>query len=105
MREFPCSGCGACCRRVADAVRLIGIHPEGHPLHFPYQWDESGRCLMLTEDNRCSVYENRPIICDIKRYATLMGIELEDFYRQNISACNSLMESEGLPLSLRIIEL
>ena len=39
--DFPCDKCGACCR-VID-------------------------CVFLTKENKCSIYGNRPFICDTKK--------------------------------------
>jgi Fe-S-cluster containining protein len=67
---------------------------------FPYQAKEDGSCEMLVDD-RCSVYENRPTICNIesmqKIYEKTQGISKEDYYTLNISICNALIKEQGLP--------
>jgi uncharacterized protein len=75
--DVPCGDCCACC----STSHFVHIGPEeldtlervprellfpapglpaGHVL-LPY--DECGRCPMLAEDGRCSVYEHRPLTC------------------------------------------
>jgi len=101
---FPCSGCGACCRRINKAVGNLGIEniEKDNELYFPYKWDDTGRCEMLTDDNRCSVYENRPLICNIDKLLSLIDIPKEQFYAMNIAACNTMMDEDNLPLKYRI---
>ncbi len=100
---FPCSGCGACCRRVDKAVKNFGIESEeGDDFYFPYKWDDTGRCEMLTDDNKCSVYENRPLICNIDKMLSLTDMSKDKFYAINIEACNAMMDEDNLPLKYRI---
>ena len=50
-----CRGCGACCRSAAGLISL------------PEYWDEEKKkCIYLTEENLCEIYEDRPDICRIK---------------------------------------
>lgn len=98
--KFPCSGCGACCKRVELAVRQYQhIDPE---FIFPYGWDESGKCDQLGEDNRCLVYENRPIMCNIDQFCNARGLDKKEFYKVNIEACNELMDEQNIDKKLRI---
>lgn len=57
---------------------------------------------MLGPGNKCMVYHKRPLICNVERYADYIGADREQFFRINISACNSLMEQDDLPSHLRI---
>jgi len=101
---FPCSGCGACCHRINKTVENLGIEniDSGNDLYFPYKWDNTGRCEMLTDDNRCSVYETRPLICNVDKLLSLIDIPKEQFYAMNIAACNTMMDEDNLPLKYRI---
>ena len=36
---------------------------------FPYKTLEDGSCEKLTEDGLCSVYEDRPVMCNVKLMA------------------------------------
>lgn len=101
---FPCSGCGSCCRRINKAVENLGLEniDKDNELYFPYKWDETGRCEMLTDDNKCLVYENRPLLCNIDKFLSIIDITKEDFYAMNIVACNIMMDEDNLPLKYRI---
>ena len=71
-------------------------------LYFPYKADNKGRCEMLTDDNKCSVYEGRPLICNIDKLQPIMGIPKKQYYAMNVAACNTMMDGDGLPLKYRI---
>jgi len=49
--SFECSGCGACCKILPKLVA-------------PWLVGENGACKHL-KDNKCSIYEDRPIECRI----------------------------------------
>jgi Fe-S-cluster containining protein len=102
MNKFPCSSCGACCRRIKFAVEHFKAKNEKDPLYFPYKWDEKGVCENLTEDNQCKVYENRPLICNVEKYAEFAKLDKDNFYRSNILACNYMMDMDNVPLHFRI---
>jgi Fe-S-cluster containining protein len=101
---YPCSGCGACCRRVNKGIKNIGMNntDKNNLLYFPYKWDESGRCEMLTEDNKCSIYEDRPLVCNVDKLLSLIEIPKEQFYEINVSSCNEMMDEDELPIKYRI---
>lgn len=97
--KFQCSGCGACCRRIKDAV-AHSAHITA--LKFPYNWDESGKCEMLLEDNTCMVYENRPLLCNVEKVAELMGYDKEEFYKQNYRACLTMQDIDQVDDKYRL---
>ena len=101
---FPCSGCGACCHRINKAIDSLGEEAfnKNSELYFPYNWDNNGRCEMLTDDNKCSVYKDRPLICNIDKFLLLIDIPKKQFYDINISACNAMMDEDNIPLTFRI---
>jgi Fe-S-cluster containining protein len=90
---FPCTQCGCCCRRVG-ALKKIGVE-------FPYNVDKNGVCEMLN-DNKWQVYENRPTICNIEKYAEQNGIDKELFFQLNIEKCNLMMDEDNIKLKYRI---
>jgi len=98
MRDFPCTNCGKCCELVGEVIANKDLYD---PLtlslieKFPYKIREDGSCEMLV-DGLCSVYSDRPLLCNIKAMAKLKGIPLEDYYRQAAKACNTLIEKFGL---------
>lgn len=80
MGAFACSGCGACCRRVA-ALRL----------NWPVKQD--GSCVHLTDDDRCAIYETRPLICRVDE-ARPHGMSVEAWHKVNTEACEQLKKEE-----------
>lgn len=98
--KFACSGCGSCCSRVGEALSHL------RPLGFPYNANEDGSCEMLTEDKKCSVYENRPLVCRIDRmynkYHKKTGKSRKEMYREEAIICNKFQEKDGIDKSFRI---
>lgn len=108
--SYPCTGCGLCCRMAGRAVdsakQLLAMGRENdNPFvkevaEFPYNYDATGRCEMLNDDNTCKVYDTRPDICSIdrtwKKYREGQH-PLEESYRQNIEACNELIRKFNYP--------
>ena len=71
MKNFPCDKCGACCRAVG--------------------------CGLLTDTNRCSIYDRRPTICNVERgwkehFSANMPID--EFIKMNVEACVELRKRE-----------
>jgi uncharacterized protein len=100
MKEYPCTSCGACCRRIDKIVE--GFNKlDKLELNFPYKWDETGRCEKLVGD-LCSVYEDRPLICNIEKVAAYFDLSRVEFFIENIKVCNRLMDEEGLDEKFRI---
>ena len=66
--EFFCSRCAACCQKV--------------------------NCEYLTEENLCSIYDHRPIMCNIEKMFKLIGgdlvIKKEDFFKLQSEFCKFL---------------
>jgi Fe-S-cluster containining protein len=67
MSSGRCKVCGLCCRYIA-----ADIEEGSNNTWLAYHgiiWNKHGkafipcRCLMLTEDNLCSIYEDRPQNC------------------------------------------
>lgn len=67
---------------------------------FPYV-THAGVCEKLV-DNKCSVYEYRPTLCDITKVATLRGFDLPTYYRLNATLCNSWIQLNKLDKSFLI---
>lgn len=85
--SFNCTGCGLCCLHVDRAAEMAKINID---LDFPYTWDANGRCEKLDENHKCTVYENRPLLCNVERFAEVYGWNKEEFYRINEKACKDL---------------
>lgn len=100
--KFPCAGCGICCTKVdvlVDAVNNGALKKED----FPHDCDDTGRCEMLGEDNKCKVYDKRPLLCNIEAmfdhedFERLMGVKKgkkKDYYLENAQMCNTWMKEE-----------
>lgn len=105
---FPCTGCGACCRKVglmvshARAVEYedgtIGRLVQG----FPFQYNEDGACEMLV-DGKCSVYKDRPLICRVDDLGVKLRLNQVEWYKENIESCHELMAEEGILEKYKII--
>lgn len=83
--KFPCSKCGACCRKIG----LLAPELEG----------PNGVCKYLSEDNLCTIYPDRPIFCNVdKFYDKYMSDKMsrEDFYNLNLAECKKLQEDDKI---------
>ena len=101
MMDFPCTSCGECCKNIGSGFEKtlktdVPLAIKDLIEQFPYKLDENGACSMLNEDNSCSVYDNRPIICNIKLAAKLLHIDEYTWFKQNADACNDLIRSANL---------
>jgi Fe-S-cluster containining protein len=92
---YPCTRCGCCCKRIGGIV-------EAADVDFPYEIRDDGSCSMLSADNLCMVYDDRPLICNMDKFIEVNGINKETFYKANIAVCNSMMDADGVPESFRI---
>jgi len=81
---FPCTRCGACCRRVGQSP--MTKHLAG----------ADGRCVHLTTDNACAIYDSRPDICRVDLMLDRMGFDPIDGYRATAELCNQWMRDDGM---------
>lgn len=59
-----------------------------------------GACKFLTDDNRCSIYDHRPMICntDMIWNSFFRGrVTREEFDRMNENSCRELRDAEKRP--------
>ena len=99
---FPCTGCGCCCKRVDKGVANIRQLTDDPIFDFPYQWDEVGKCEKLGDDNKCVIYEERPLVCRIDDLMKVVGLNKEEYYRLTANACNKMMQEDNIDISLRV---
>lgn len=99
--KFPCTECGLCCVRIKEIVEKNDVTNPEHPFYFPYTWDENGACDKL-DGNKCSIYEDRPIICNVDKVAEFIGESKEEFYPKVIESCNEEMDKAGIDKKFRI---
>ncbi len=81
---FECDKCGCCCRHL-DKSELYKELDRG-----------DGICRYL-EGNICSIYETRPILCQIDLSYDLyfrQYLDREQYYRLNKAACQKLKKEE-----------
>lgn len=98
---FGCTGCGACCSRVGlniDKLKSFGFPYETKP--------NSNKCEKLTDDNKCSVYNNRPDVCNIdtmyyKEYSKL-GKTKKEMFKMEATICNKFQVEDGIDESFRV---
>lgn len=68
---------------------------------FPYKTIE-GVCKKLV-DNRCTVYENRPIICNIEKTKEYFpDLTQDEYIKINVDFCNTLQEKFQIPKKYRV---
>ena len=105
--SFPCTGCGGCCRLIGNILKQD--LSEAHPVFkyaietFPFAADENGACEKL-EGNKCSVYLDRPLLCNVDLLGSLIHPNKEEWYAKNAEACNTIIDSFGLEPSYKISE-
>ena len=101
--DFPCSSCGLCCKYVGLAL----AKPNPDPLiqllidKFPFETDSSGTCEMFV-DGQCSVYDDRPLLCNVKMGGVYLGIEQKTWYSMLAMGCNELIDQYGLDSSYKL---
>lgn len=107
-KTFPCSGCGGCCRLIGKMRANVEACPpelREEIKNFPYATDEEGVCSQLDEKNRCKVYRDRPVLCNINRLFLKYyqgKLTLRKFYEQNAAACNEIIDILGLDPKFKI---
>lgn len=91
--RFDCNECGLCCKKV---YRALDKSRNPHWMHeaiddFPYEMNSDGSCSMMV-DNRCSVYEDRPLLCNIKKAAKKIDMPYtrKEWFRLNYEGCRQL---------------
>lgn len=105
LPDFPCTGCGQCCKNIGKVLNS-NVDPNT-PIgalvkEFPYKPTEEGDCEMLV-DGKCSVYEDRPMLCNIKKMTEVfysddpLGHYLDCAY-----VCNALIAHAKLDPSYMI---
>jgi Fe-S-cluster containining protein len=98
MADFPCTQCGQCCRHISSILAHSNYPTVVQDLvnRFPYEVNDDGSCSMLTEDGLCSVYDNRPIMCNINLMGQLLQQSQDDWHRKQADVCNELISNAGL---------
>ena len=99
MSSFPCTQCGLCCQHVGQAIASKPYLENSVVAEaidaFPYAFDKNGVCEKFI-NNQCSVYDNRPVICNVDTMAELRGFDKKYWYKVNAMACNFMIRQAGL---------
>ena len=101
---FECTGCAGCCTN----KNISQFNLE----HWGLKKGKNGSCEFLEEDNKCSIYDDRPLICKIEEmfdrkdeirqpeplmYAFLSSFKSKkEYFKFADRCCNSLIDSLGL---------
>jgi Fe-S-cluster containining protein len=105
MEEFPCTQCGECCRRIGNAVSVclssnsLVLKVIGQS--FPYSLLDDGSCEKF-KDGKCSIYDERPLLCRIKEIGEILGIGQQAWFSLNADTCNKMIREAGLDSSFLI---
>lgn len=105
LKPLKCGNCCACC--VGDIIR---IHPELGDNADDYETEErygvimlkhtkDKKCIYLTDDNKCSNYENRPAIC--KEFDCRVTIKAMGFTQAKKFVANTMMQKGVVMVGLR----
>jgi Fe-S-cluster containining protein len=104
---FPCTSCGACCRRLGRVLELREINTLLNPVlgealaAFPYAARPDGSCEKL-EGNLCSVYETRPDLCRVEVMRERHQFSRAIHYFVAAESCNAMQEEDGMDPSYRV---
>ena len=83
--EFPCDKCGLCCKML-------------HLLDEMKEYDRGdGVCRYLTDDNLCSIYDNRPELCNTKLYYLMHernNMSWKEFVKKTRNGCKEIQKYE-----------
>jgi uncharacterized protein len=91
INSFPCTQCGACCSSISN-------------VDFLSDYNLDGVCMKL-QNNRCSIYESRPLLCRIDdAFDEIFSAYMtkEQYYLTNAIACNELQEKKKIDQRYRI---
>ena len=101
MADFECTSCGLCCKEIGH---IIGSKAPFEWMQkatddFPYKANEDGSCEKLI-DNKCSVYDNRPLLCDVERMAEQKDcpVTKETWFEMNYIGCKQLQSELDMVL-------
>ncbi len=99
--SFNCTGCGLCCKEIGNIIKSKPPFPWMEAAHnaFPYKAKADGSCEKL-KDNKCTVYDDRPLLCNIERMAdeTDMPISKETWFEMNYIGCRTLQSELHLEI-------
>ena len=105
--EFPCTGCGGCCRLLGGILKSPETQ-ENYVMRlavqtFPFKADATGACEKLV-DGKCSVYEDRPLLCNVEELGKAMRVNEAEWFKANAFACNRIIDLLNLDPMYKITD-
>jgi Fe-S-cluster containining protein len=101
--DFKCTGCGACCRVIGRAIAEADKQPDPFIRNllkkFPHRAKPDGSCSKLGEDGKCTIYDKRPLLCNVEKLWKRHHKNKEskaEFFARSARACNQLIVSQNL---------
>ena len=103
--SFACTGCGLCCRNVGQTIEAVKKMDGSIPFvkafqFFTYKADASGACEKLDKDGKCTVYDNRPLVCNVEKmfekFHKKKTTRMRHYYEQ-AQICNVSIRNNDLP--------
>jgi len=66
-----------------------------------------GACIYLGQDNLCTIYETRPMLCNVEEMFNVRkeqepSLTLKEHYIRNNMVCNQWIEEDGMDESYKI---
>ncbi len=79
-KEFKCQQCGACCKHL-NKIHMLSSYDRG-----------DGICKFLRNDNKCSIYNNRPLVCrgEYIYHKYYEGMDVIAYYDMLYDLCNKI---------------
>lgn len=113
---YPCTSCGLCCKNMHQTIRSASVIADTHELkplfkevaNFPFEIKENGRCSKLGSDDKCTIYDQRPDVCNTnKMYEKYFAhkMTIEQYYMLCAKSCNSLVLLNNLDPVKFLVEL
>lgn len=81
---FECIACGKCCKEIENIPSLN------------YLYDHKKQSCIHLENNLCSIYEDRPDVCNYKKLYNLIKTIYSptEYYEITVKLCNEIKSSE-----------
>lgn len=91
---FNCHMCGMCCRNIKhykeEVYPVLKKVLDDKLPEFTIE-DNSGICVNLTNDNKCAIYETRPILCNTNKMFEMLSpvlrLSIDELYQLQRLSC------------------
>lgn len=103
--SYGCTACGLCCKKVGETIENVKDKDGSNSFikafqDFPYKANEDGSCEKLGEDGKCTVYEDRPLVCSVPRMFQRFWKKRQtrkQHYLTEAKLCNKKIRQNGYP--------